>query len=355
MKKHLLDLDINELTSLIETLGQPKYRAGQLYSWLLGFVPYSEMTNLPKSLIEKLQAEYLDRSLTLLEKKVSKDGTTKYLFELQDGGTVETVYLPNKYGNTLCVSSQVGCKFDCKFCASALAGFSRNCTAGEILSQVVAVNADKEGTIAKRAIGNIVLMGSGEPMDNFDNVVKFLRLVISEHGLNFSNRNISISTCGLVDRIKQLADLNLGITLSISLHATLDEMRQKIMPIAKVYSIKQVVDAAKYYFEKTGRRVAFEYIMIKDLNTDYLDAVRLAEITKQLSSHVNLIPLNWVTERSLQGITITKAKRFCDKLNQLGVSATIRRTQGNDIDGACGQLRAKFEKNKGVLISDEVK
>lgn len=346
MKKHLLDLDAAELSELVTSLGQSKYRAEQLKNWLLAGANFDAMTNLPKSFLRELCESSLAQSLVELQKKVSKDGTTKYLFELQDGGTVETVYLPNKYGNTICVSSQVGCKFDCKFCASALAGFDRNCTSGEILSQVVAVNADKGGSVSKRAIGNIVLMGSGEPLDNFDNVVKFLRLVTSQDGLNFSNRNISVSTCGLVDRIKQLADLNLGITLSISLHATLDELRQKIMPIAKVYSIKQVVAAAKYYFEKTGRRVAFEYIMIKDLNTDYLDAVRLAEICRQLSSHVNLIPLNWVVERGIQGITITKAKRFCDKLNSLGVSATIRRTQGNDIDGACGQLRAKFAEQK---------
>ncbi|MCL1944697.1 MAG: 23S rRNA (adenine(2503)-C(2))-methyltransferase RlmN [Firmicutes bacterium] len=343
MKKQLLDNSIIQLEELIESYNQPKYRAKQLYAWLLLGKDYSEMSNLPKDFLLELQAEYTSKSVSILKKQVSKDGTKKYLFQLQDGATVESVFLPNKYGNTICVSSQVGCKFDCKFCASALAGFSRNCSAGEILSQLIYVNVDNGGTIQKRAIGNIVLMGSGEPLDNFDNIVKFLQLVVDERGLNFSNRNISVSTCGLVDKIKQLANLNLGITLSISLHATTDESRQQIMPIAKVYSIKQVVEAAKYYFEKTGRRVAFEYIMIKGLNTNYLDATRLAEISKQLSSHVNLIPLNWVTERSLQGITKQEARRFCDRLNSLGVSATIRRTQGDDIDGACGQLRNKLE------------
>lgn len=338
MKKQLLDLNKSELNELVVGLGQAKYRTDQLLAHLLNGDDYDSMTTLPKSFLEQLHGDYHAQSLVLSKVQVSQDGTKKYLFELKNGGFVESVFLPNKYGNTICISSQVGCKFACKFCASGLS-FDRNLTPGEILGQVLYINKDCGGNKAKRAMANIVMMGSGEPLDNFDNVVKFLNLVISQDGLNFSNRNISLSTSGVVEKIKDLADLNLGITLSISLHATTDESRRKIMPVANKYSVKEVIEGAKYYFERTGRRVAFEYLMIKDLNTNHLDATRLAELTKHLSSHVNLIQLNWVAERTLEGITKEAAKRFCDKLNNLGVSATIRRSQGNDIDGACGQLR----------------
>ncbi|MDR1138461.1 MAG: 23S rRNA (adenine(2503)-C(2))-methyltransferase RlmN [Clostridiales bacterium] len=342
-KKLLLDCDIQELGEIVSSCNQPKFRVEQLRDWLIRGVDFDSMTNLPKSWLSTLRQDYLAQSVKILDKQVSKDGTCKYLFGLQDNCTVESVYLPNKYGNTVCVSSQVGCKFDCKFCASALAGYSRNCTPGEILGQVIAVNAEQGGTVDNRAVGNIVLMGSGEPLDNYDNVVKFLRLAISQDGINFGNRNISVSTCGLVDKIEQLADLNLGITLSISLHATTDDSRRQIMPVAKVYTVQQVIEAAKYYFGKTGRRIVFEYIMIKDLNTYPSDALRLANFVRNMSSHINLIPLNWVTERELQGLSKIEALKFCRQLNELGVSATIRRTQGSDIDGACGQLRNKFD------------
>ncbi|MDR3022070.1 MAG: 23S rRNA (adenine(2503)-C(2))-methyltransferase RlmN [Clostridiales bacterium] len=341
-KKLLLDLNFKQLQGLCLSLGQQKFRAEQIYSWLLLGADYEAMSNLPKSFLQQLEQSYLTQSVFLKTHQIAKDGTTKYLFELKCGGTVESVFLPNKYGNTVCISSQVGCKFDCKFCASALNGFSRNCSNGEILGQVIAVNRHKGGNVDKRAFCNIVLMGSGEPLDNYDNVLNFLHSILDSKGLNFSNRNISLSTCGLVDKIKKLADQNLGITLSISLHATTDESRQVIMPVAKAYSIKDILEAAKYYFDKTGRRVAFEYIMIKDLNTSHHDAVRLSQMTKQLSCHVNLINLNSVNERNLKGVDSEHAKRFCQKLLDLGVSATIRRTQGQDIDGACGQLRNKF-------------
>ena len=249
--------------------------------------------------------------------------------------------MPHDYGNSLCVSTQVGCRMGCEFCASGIGGLVRNLTAGEILGQVVSVNKFFCGNLSDRKITNIVLMGSGEPLDNYDNTVKFIETVSAPYGINIGQRSVSLSTCGIVDKMRELADLQLGVTLSVSLHATLDEYRRKLMPIANKYSVTDVVSAARYYFKKTGRRVIFEYSMVKGVNMSFSDARRLSELTKGMAAHVNLIMLNKVEGKKVEGCTALEAERFCEKLVSLGVSATIRRSMGADIAGACGQLRRK--------------
>ena len=252
-----------------------------------------------------------------------------------------------KYGYTICLSTQVGCRMGCKFCASTLGGRVRNLSAGEILAPIILVNREKGGSLKDRKITNVVLMGSGEPLDNYDNVVKFLNLVSSQKGFNISERNISLSTCGIVDKIYALADLEKSITLTISLHATTDEKRREIMPIANKYSIADILKACKYYFNKTGRKIYFEYTLIKGINDRDEDADNLARLLKGLLCHVNLIPLNPVKERTLVSTGRLFAYKFMDKLKEKGVSATVRRTMGEDIEGACGQLRNKILEEEG--------
>ena len=340
---NLLDLSFTELQELLVSMSVPKYRADQIYLGLYSGKRLEEISNLPKSLVAEFRNKGIDGLNTkIVQKLVSKDGTVKYLFELFDGNIIEGVLMRYKYGNTLCVSTQVGCRMGCAFCASGLNGLVRNLSAGEILSEVILANCDQGGNLNKRAVTNIVLMGCGEPLDNYDNVVKFLRLVSYEKGLNVSLRNVSLSTCGIVPKILQLAEEDLQVTLTISLHATDNESREKIMPVNKAYKIEELLDSAKTYFKKTGRRVVFEYAMIKGVNDSTQCADRLAHILKGLSSHVNLIPLNYVKERNLKGIKREEVYKFCEYLNKLGVSATVRRTMGNDIEGACGQLRRKY-------------
>lgn len=340
---NLLDLSFTELQELLVSMSVPKYRAEQIYLGLYSGKRLEEISNLPKSLVSEFRNMGIDGLNTkIVQKLVSKDGTVKYLFELFDGNIIEGVLMRYKYGNTLCVSTQVGCRMGCAFCASGLNGLVRNLSAGEILSEVILANCDQGGNLNKRAVTNIVLMGCGEPLDNYDNVVKFLRLVSYEKGLNVSLRNVSLSTCGIVPKILQLAEEDLQVTLTISLHATDNESREKIMPVNKAYKIEELLDSAKTYFKKTGRRVVFEYAMIKGVNDSTQCADRLAHILKGLSSHVNLIPLNYVKERNLKGIKREEVYKFCEYLNKLGVSATVRRTMGNDIEGACGQLRRKY-------------
>ena len=340
---NLLDLSFTELQELLVSMSVPKYRADQIYLGLYSGKRLEEISNLPKSLVAEFRNKGIDGLNTkIVQKLVSKDGTVKYLFELFDGNIIEGVLMRYKYGNTLCVSTQVGCRMGCAFCASGLNGLVRNLSAGEILSEVILANCDQGGNLNKRAVTNIVLMGCGEPLDNYDNVVKFLRLVSYEKGLNVSLRNVSLSTCGIVPKILQLAEEDLQVTLTISLHATDNESREKIMPVNKAYKIEELLDSAKTYFKKTGRRVVFEYAMIKGVNDSTQCADRLAHILKGLSSHVNLIPLNYVKERKLKGIKREEVYKFCEYLNKLGVSATVRRTMGNDIEGACGQLRRKY-------------
>lgn len=333
----LLDYSRDELIAYVEKLGFPKFRGTQLFEALMQTKKIEEITNLPKNLLEAVRDDYPNFEIErVLE---SKDGTKKYIYKMNDGEIIEGVFMKYKYGNTLCVSTQVGCRMGCKFCASGLHGLIRNLSAGEILEQILIVNRDNGGDLKHRAVTNVVLMGSGEPLDNYDNVTKFFRLLGDEKGMNISQRNVSLSTCGHVPNIYRLADEGFSVTLTISLHAPNDEIRRKTMPIANRYSIKEIIDACKYYFEKTGRRIIFEYTLVKDVNDKTQHAEELSKILRGFPCHVNVIPLNYVKERNLQGASGKAPYIFADKLIEKGVSATVRRTLGADIGGACGQLR----------------
>lgn len=342
----LADLTYEEVEKLAAELGVPSYRAKQLYAHITRFDEYDEMSDLPAAFREKLKSLYAAHGVEIEKKLVSRDGTEKYLYRLTDGNIIEGAFMKQSYGNTLCVSTQVGCRMGCAFCASGIGGLVRNLTAGEILSQVLCVNREAGGNAKMRAVTNVVLMGSGEPLDNYDEVTKFIRLLSSEKGLDMSERNISLSTCGLVENVYRLADDGFAVTLTFSLHASDDEARRKVMPIANKYSIAEIVKAAKYYFEKTGRRVIFEYTMIKGVNMNHFDAKRLSEILRGFPCHVNLIMLNPVKEKNLTGCTKEEGERFMKKLNEMGVSATIRKSKGSDVGGACGQLRRSYVNEK---------
>lgn len=342
----LADLSYEEVEKLVAELGAPSYRAKQLYAHVTRFDDYDEMSDLPLAFREKLKEKYAARGVEIEKKLTSRDGTEKFLYRLTDGNIIEGAFMKQSYGNTLCVSTQVGCRMGCAFCASGIGGLVRNLTAGEILSQVLCVNRIAGGNEKKRAVTNVVLMGSGEPLDNYDNVTKFLRLLSSDKGLCMSERNVSLSTCGIVENVYRLADDGFTVTLTFSLHASSDEARQKVMPIANRYSIAEIVKAAKYYFEKTGRRVIFEYTMIKGVNMNHFDAKRLSETLRGFPCHVNLIMLNPVKEKNLVGCTKEEGERFMKKLNEFGVSATIRKSKGSDVGGACGQLRRSYVNGK---------
>ena len=340
----LLDLTKSEIKTFVEELGEKAFRANQLYDAQKKKKKLDEITTLPKSLKEKIKSEY--PSFCIYKKLVSKDGTCKYIFKFLDGEIVEGVLMKYKYGNTLCLSTQVGCRMGCSFCASTLNGLKRNLSAGEMLEQVLLVNRDQGGEPDRRAVTNLVLMGMGEPLDNFENVCKFLSLVSSEEGLNISQRNITLSTCGIVPKIYELADRGFSVNLTISLHATNDEERKKLMPIANAFSIQEIIKACKYYFEKTGRRFAFEYTLVAGVNDSLHEADKLAELLKGLPCLVNLIPLNYVQERGMRGTEIKKAYAFLERLTSKGINATKRRTMGADIGGACGQLRSQVLKEE---------
>lgn len=338
----LLNYSLKGLEAVCEGYGQPKYRAKQLYIWLQSGVGYDGMSNLPKGFIEKLKADYTAEGVKIEQKLVSRDGTVKYLYLLSDGNIIEGVLMRYKYGNTLCVSTQVGCRMNCAFCASGLDGLIRNLTPAEILGQVIAVNADEGGTVDKRAVTNVVLMGSGEPLDNYDNVTEFLRLINAPEGINVSERNISLSTSGLAPKMRQLADDGFSVTLTLSLHAPDNELRSSLMPVNNAYPIEDVIDAAKYYFDKTGRRIIFEYALIKGKNDTPECADKLYRLLKGLPCHINLIRLNYVKEKGLRASDA--ASDFLKKLEEYKLSATVRRTMGSDIEGACGQLRRRYLK-----------
>lgn len=338
--KILQDLSFSQLENLIENYGEKKFRAKQLYDGIMRGKKISQI-NISPALREKLLAEYEDEPVKIIKTLTSADGTEKYLFSLADGNIIEGVLMKYKYGNTQCVSTQVGCRMGCKFCASTLGGLVRNLTSGEILCQVLAVNAlHSEGN--KRGVTNVVLMGSGEPLDNFESVTSFLKNISAEGGIGISPRNISLSTCGLVPKIYELADLGLPVNLTISLHQTTDEGRARTMPIAKKYSIAEILKACEYYFDKTGRRYIFEYSLIAGENSDKEHAEGLIKLLRGKPCHVNLIRLNEVKERTLKSITDKQAYAFADMLTKGGLSATVRRSVGADIGGACGQLRASF-------------
>ena len=339
--KILQDLNLLEMEEVVLGMGEQKYRAKQIYENMYLGKTLDEMTNVPKNLKEKLKEEFVDEPIKIIKTLEDEEGTKKFLYQLFDGNIIEGVLMKYKYGNTLCVSTQVGCRMGCKFCASSLNGLARNLSAGEILGQVLCVNKLLGGTVKNREITNLVLMGSGEPLDNFSEVSKFLHLVTNKDGINISARNISLSTCGIVPNIKKLAQVGLPVILTISLHAPNDEIRKTIMPIANKYAIKDIISASRNYFEKTGRRVIFEYALINGVNDSLKCAKELSLLVKGFPTHVNLIPLNEVKERGLKTVTRKNAEKFCEELKKLGCSASIRRTIGENIDGACGQLRNK--------------
>ncbi|MBR6810534.1 MAG: 23S rRNA (adenine(2503)-C(2))-methyltransferase RlmN [Clostridia bacterium] len=336
-----LGLFPDELKTELEQMGEKAFRAKQVFSWLHKGAAFDEMSNLSLALREKLKSSGVDQPVSIQSIHQSQiDGTKKFLFSLRDGNCVEGVLMRYHYGCTLCVSTQVGCRMGCLFCASTLDGCVRNLTAAEILGQVMCANSTLDG----ERVHNIVLMGSGEPFDNYENVIRFLKLVSHPDGLNISLRHISLSTCGLIDKIRSFADENLPVTLSLSLHAPNDDIRKKIMPIARRYNIHETINACKYYLEKTGRRVVFEYALIDGVNADEKQAHELADLLRGMQCHVNLIPLNTVKERNLNGVSNRQVQAFLEVLEKRHISATRRREMGDDIEGACGQLRKKVLK-----------
>ncbi len=347
-----LSLSKQDWQEFIAKQNQPKFRVEQIFSELHKGKKISEISSLPKSLIANILAEFPETDVQIL--KTFESGTTKkYLYKLNDGNIIEGVLMEYKHGNTLCVSTQVGCRMGCSFCASGLNGLVRNLTAGEILAQVLVVNKSLGGNEKERKITNLVLMGSGEPLDNYDNVVKFIKNVNEIGGINISQRNISLSTCGLVEKIKKLADEGFSVNLSLSLHAPTDEQRKALMKIANSYTIKETINACKYYFEKTGRRFIIEYILIHGINDSFKDADTLSKILKGLVCHVNVINLNPVKEKDFKPSPRKEMYAFVERLLQNGTSASARRTLGEEIDGACGQLRSKYVGDSISAASDK--
>jgi len=330
-----------EIAADFEALGEPKYRAKQVFKWLgRGVGSFEEMSDIPKGLREKLEREYFLYRPKPISKQVSQtDGTIKYLWELKDGNAVETVVMSYNHGNTVCVSSQVGCRQGCAFCASTIGGLVRCLEPSEILDEVMFSQIDSGKTIS-----NIVLMGIGEPLDNFDNVMRFLRLVNHPDGLNIGMRHISLSTCGLIERFDELADQDLQLTLSVSLHAPDDETRSKLMPANRGRGVDALMDACKKYYDRTGRPISFEYAMIDGVNDTEYHARLLAKRVKPLAAHVNLIPLNHVEEREFKPSTAGHMKAFIKILEENGVNVTVRRKLGGDVDASCGQLRRRMQK-----------
>lgn len=342
MKEILQDLSLDELRALVAEMNEQKFRADQLYRGLMQGKKITDIPGLSKDFRKALAERFENEPVSIREVFRSSDGTEKYLFELSDGNLIEGVLMRYKYGNTQCVSTQVGCRMNCAFCASGLNGLIRNLTAGEILAQILCVNARIGGTAEKRAVTNVVLMGSGEPLDNYAQTVKFLKNVTAPGGICISGRNISLSTCGIVPRMYDLAEEGIPVNLTVSLHAATDAERARIMPVAKAYTIEEILKACENFFEKTGRRYIFEYSLIAGENADKEHAQKLIELLKGKPCHVNLIRLNEVKERNLSGITEKEAYRFLGMLEKGGLSATLRRQIGADIGGACGQLRAGY-------------
>lgn len=328
-----------QLAELVKEMGQPAFRAKQLFKWLheKQARSFSAMTDQPKAFLAALEERFFIETMETERRQQSKDGTVKYLFRLPDGNCIETVLMRYSYGNTVCVSTQVGCRMGCRFCASTLDGMVRNLAPSEMLEQIYRIQ-----TISGERVDNIVIMGSGEPMDNFQNVVQFLKLINSDKGLHISARNITVSTCGLVDKIRELADLQLQITLAISLHAPNDELRKTMMPIANKYSIEQIMEACRYYLKQTGRRISFEYSLVKGVNDTQECAEQLSGLLHGMNCHVNLIPVNPIKERDYRQSEKQAIAAFKNKLERNGINVTIRREMGRDIDGACGQLRKSY-------------
>ena len=343
MSNNLKSMTLQEISAVLKELGQPAFRAKQLFSWLhKGVRSFDEMTNLPQTLRDTLAKEYPICAPEVVRKQESqKDGTIKYLWKLSDGNCVETVLMRYHYGNTVCISTEVGCRMGCAFCASTLGGLVRRLEPFEMVDQVMFTQVD-----SGLPISHIVLMGIGEPLDNFDNVMRFLELINHPEGMNISMRHISLSTCGLVPKIRQLAEKKLQLTLSVSLHAPTDEIRNTIMPVNKAYPTEELLDACRDYYDKTGRRISFEYAMIDGVNDTPQHARTLLRRLKGLPAHMNLIPLNHVEESPLKPSSHKAVMDFQKILEDGGVPATVRRTLGGDIDASCGQLRRKYTKEK---------
>ena len=347
MSTVLTGMNPQELAEWCRGQGLPAFRAKQIFAWIHRGVGFDGMTDLPAALREKLKAEAVAQPVTVRLTRVSAlDGTVKYLFALEDGNCVEGVLMRYHHGCTLCISTQVGCRMGCAFCASTLQGCVRNLSAGEMLGEILCANRWlAENGESGTKVHNVVLMGSGEPLDNYDEVVRFLRLLREPEGVNLSLRGVSLSTCGLVDRMRAFAGEGLPVTLSVSLHAPNDEIRRRLMPVANRWPIGEVLDAARLYVERTGRRVIFEYALVDGVNAAPAQAVELAARLRGFQCHVNLIPLNDVPERGLKGVSEAQVRRFLDTLTAHRISATRRREMGDDIEGACGQLRRRSLEN----------
>ena len=345
-KQDLRSLSYDKMRQTMKDIGEKPFRADQIFDWLHSkkVSDYSLMTNLPASLIRKLLQNFEIYETRRVQVLVSGlDGTRKFIHRLNDGNVIETVLLKYDYGNTVCISSQAGCRMGCRFCASTIDGLARNLTAGEMAGQVYSVEDD-----IKERVSHIVVMGSGEPLDNFDNFTDFIELITDEHGANISGRNITASTCGIVPKMIELADRKYAITLALSLHATTDEKRKQIMPIANKYSLEQVLDACRYYFDKTGRRITFEYSLIEGVNDGADDAEGLIRIARSVNSHINLIPVNPIKERTYRATSRNAALALKNKLEKNNINVTIRREMGRDISASCGQLRRSFINDTGT-------
>ena len=338
-KMDIKSLNMEELTAFVVGLGEKKFRGKQLYEWLhvRQAASFDEMTNLSKEFRERLKETCELVCLRQVDVQISAiDGTRKYLFALSDGNVIESVLMRYKHGNSVCISSQVGCRMGCRFCASTLDGLVRGLAPSEMLDQIYRISKD----IGER-ISNVVVMGTGEPMDNFDNLLKFIELLTDENGLRISQRNLTVSTCGIVPRMRELADYKLAITLALSLHASNQKKRLSLMPVANKYEIHEVVDACRYYFAQTGRRVTFEYSLVGGVNDTDEDAAELSQLIRGMNCHVNLIPVNPIKERDYVQSDTESIQAFKAKLEKNGINVTVRREMGRDIDGACGQLRRK--------------
>lgn len=343
-KININNFTLNELEEYIVFLDEKKFHAKQIFKWIhkVGVTSFDEMTDISKSLRDKLKEKTYILNMEIITcQKSKKDGTMKFLINLEDSSAIESVFMRYNHGNTLCVSTQVGCKMGCKFCASTKEGFERNLNAAEIEGQILAVER-----FTKEKISNVVYMGIGEPLDNYDNVIKSVKIINDSQGLNIGARHISLSTCGIVPKIYKLAEENIQCTLSISLHATSDEKRRDIMPIANRYTIEELLNACKEYIKITGRRISFEYALIYGKNDSYEDAVSLAKLLRGMIAHVNLIPVNEIKEKEYKKATEKSIEKFMNTLNSMGIVTTVRRELGSDIDAACGQLRRKYIESK---------
>ena len=339
-KQDIMLYSLDELKEYLNSIGEKPFRAKQIYEWLHQKLveSFDDMTNISKNLKEKLNNDFYIQSLEMVQVLTSKiDGTQKFLFRLNDGNVIESVLMRYKHGNSVCISTQVGCRMGCRFCASTLDGLVRNLKPSEMLEEIYYIQR-----YSKERVSNIVLMGSGEPMDNFDNVLAFVKAISDENGLHISQRNITISSCGLAEKIKELADSNVQVTLALSLHAADDETRKQLMPIAYKYSIKEVLEACQYFFDKTGRRITFEYSLVAGVNDTKEEAAKLVHLIKGMNCHVNLIPVNPIKERDFKRSTKVNIALFKGHLEKNGINATVRREMGSDIQGACGQLRKSF-------------